>query len=996
MIQAFHAASKWTLLLGGAAACFTGLSLSAPAWAQDAQSEVSQEEAQAIIITGSRLEVRGRGSSPVTTIGTQEIENLGLTSAADIVGVLPQNSQFTGTQNVGAGNFNIGTSLANLRGLNPFFGTRTLTLVDGRRHVPTTNAGAVDLNSVPSVLVGRVETVTGGGSAVYGSEAVAGVVNIILDTRLSGLKAQFDAGLTGRGDGADLHGALGYGTTFADGKGSLIIGGEYNQSDEMRCDTSREICSANYGLFENQGFATNGTPHWIVGAGARRYSSNNGLFPFLNQQFNAAGTGLVGFVPGNYANPAAFFSAQMQGGADSTQDQNSFLTLRPETERINLLAHAEYEFSPSLTGWVEGSWYQNKAQNRQPQTAASFFENYIAVDNVYLPPDVAGFLAGLPPFPDFLPPFLGNPRAFASNGQWMAPRVNDTKIKVWTGAVGLKGAISDAWSWDAYYSYGRNTVNQKIRNLKVTPFFAFALDAIDDPRTPGVVDPICRVTLSNPSNVRAGAGCVPINIFGTGKVSPGAFDYAYRMLVQDETYEQHVVAANIHGDLFSGFGAGAIQVGFGGEYRNETLKTTHDTANIPWYDLFEIYYGEDFSGGLEALEGYTEAKVPLIADVPFIQSLTLEGAFRYSHYRNTEKISASSRTTDFTSWKLSGIWQVNDWLRVRAARSRDVRAGSLFELYSLNITNGGPFGSATNPWAGDVTQQVRVVNGGAAPSLGAEVANTWTVGAVLTGQNALKGVYASLDWYQVDLRGPIGRIGQAQDVVNECFLNGAFCDQLIGTGPVAGGGFTNLTQVNVPNMNLGKFITRGLDMELGYRMGVGASGNLSFRVLGTYLYDLLIDNGNGIVRNYAGVSGPTGAFGSFNTSPKWQANAFITYSDKMFSATVDGRYIGPGKFALLSPLGLPYVAPGEPGYSATDPNSINMNHVNGAFYVNLNGSVKFPLTGDERQTVEFFGQVSNLLDRDPPAAPGGNGYGTNPVYFDTFGRSFRLGVRIRY
>jgi iron complex outermembrane receptor protein len=989
-------ARRWALLLGTAVPCIAGVALSTPATAQDAQSETAQEEAQAIIITGSRLEVRGQGSSPVTTIGTQEIENLGLTSASEIVGVLPQNSQFTGTQNVGGGNFNIGTSLANLRGLNPFFGTRTLTLIDGRRHVPTTNAGAVDLNSVPSVLVGRVETVTGGGSAVYGSEAVAGVVNILLDKRFSGLKAQFDAGLTSRGDGADLHGALGYGTSFADGKGTLIIGAEYNQSDEMRCDATREVCSANYGLFENPAFATNGGPHWIVGAGARRYNSDNGLFPFLNQQFNAAGDRLVGFVPGNYANPAAFFSAQMQGGADATQDQNYFLTLRPETERINILAHAEYEFSPSLTAWVEGSWYKNSAENRQPQTGASLFQNAIAVDNVYLPPAVRTYLASLPPFPDFLPPFLGNPRGFASNAQWMTPRVNDTKIEVWTGAFGFKGDISDAWSWDAYYSYGRNKVNQRLRNLKVTPFFAYALDAIDDPRTPGVVDPICRVTLSNPATARAGAGCVPINVFGTGKVSQGAFDYVYRTLVQDETYNQHVAAANIHGDLFAGFGAGAVQVGLGGEYRNESLVTTHDIQNQPWYDLYEIYYGEDFSGALEALEGYTEAKVPLLADVPFIQSLVLEGAFRYSHYRNTEKVSGNSRTTDFTSWKLSGIWQVNDWLRVRAVRSRDVRAASLFELYSLNITNGGPFGSASNPWAGNVTQQLRVVNGGAAPSLGVEVANTWTVGAVVTGRDALKGLYASLDWYQVDLGGPIGRVGGAQDVVNECFLNRSFCDQLVGTGPVTGGGFTNLTQVNIPNMNLGQFTTRGLDMEFGYQIGIGGSRRLSLRVLGTYLYDLLIDNGSGVVRNYAGVSGPTGAFGSFNTSPKWQANAFLTYSDKSFTATVDGRYVGSGKFALLSPTGQPYVAPGDAGYSTTNPNSINMNNVPSAFYVNLNASKRFSLTGNENQTVEFFGQVNNLFDKDAPAAPGGNGYGTNPVYFDTFGRSFRLGVRVRY
>ena len=179
--------------LGSMSLLAIAVAASLPATAQEPPA-AGQEE---IIVTGSRVSRSGFDSSqPLTTIDSQQIENLGLVNVGDVVRTLPQNTPFFTETNVGIGNFNVGAQLANLRGLNPFFGTRTLTLIDTRRVVPTTEGGAVDLTLIPSMLVERTEVVTGGASAQYGSDAIAGVVNVILDKDLEGIKAQVDYGQT--------------------------------------------------------------------------------------------------------------------------------------------------------------------------------------------------------------------------------------------------------------------------------------------------------------------------------------------------------------------------------------------------------------------------------------------------------------------------------------------------------------------------------------------------------------------------------------------------------------------------------------------------------------------------------------------------------------------------------------------------------------------------------------------------------------------------------
>jgi hypothetical protein len=346
-----YPASRRLRLVGASAAAITiALLASGSAWAQAAppsgDAAKSDSQVQEVVVTGSRI-VRSTFNTPnpVTVMSEQEIQKLNLSNAGDIVAQLPQNSNFFAGNNVGLGNFNVGAQIVNLRGLNPFFGTRTLTLIDGDRVVPTTAGGGVDVTLIPSMLVGRVETETGGASAVYGSDAIAGVVNIILDTKLEGFKGTADFSQTKYGDGSDYHASMAYGHGFAGGRGHFIIGGEFEHSEAMGiCSQERSWCATNYATYTNIDYNSPGTPgygqpHYILGPnGTTANASATGVLapclpgagvcvsPVPAMQFNQDGSALVPYAAGNYAAGAFPFGYQEGGDGVGAYDET---TLRP-------------------------------------------------------------------------------------------------------------------------------------------------------------------------------------------------------------------------------------------------------------------------------------------------------------------------------------------------------------------------------------------------------------------------------------------------------------------------------------------------------------------------------------------------------------------------------------------------------------------------------------------------------------------------------------------
>jgi iron complex outermembrane receptor protein len=249
-------------------------------------------------------------------------------------------------------------------------------------------------------------------------------------------------------------------------------------------------------------------------------------------------------------------------------------------------------------------------------------------------------------------------------------------------------------------------------------------------------------------------------------------------------------------------------------------------------------------------------------------------------------------------------------------------------------------------------------------------------------------VQFSSDWYEIDLKGAIAGAPGAQAVVDACYRGAqSACDAVIRTGS---GASTDIISVESGSINLASYLTRGVDFEVTYNVPLSGGDNLNLRVISSYLYDMIIDTGLGDAPiNYHGQSGPVGAFGGFNTSPYWQANAWLTYSRSRFTTTLETKYIGSGTQSALrfeSPIG---------AATNTQINSISDNSVDSRIYFSWSGSYDFEQRSGDNQ-LQVFWAINNLFDKDPPVAPGGNGFPTNPVFFDTIGRRIRAGVRVEF
>ncbi|HEX6998616.1 MAG TPA: TonB-dependent receptor [Gammaproteobacteria bacterium] len=952
-----------------------------------AQVAVAQDAPrEEIIVTGSRVSRSGFDSpQPLTSIDSQQIENLGLVNVGDVVRTMPQNTPFFTETNVGIGNFNVGSQLANLRGLNPFFGTRTLTLVDTKRVVPQTEGGAVDLTLIPSMLVARTEVVTGGASAQYGSDAIAGVVNVILDNELEGFKAQVDYGETGEGDGGDTHGSFAYGTGFAeDDRGHFLVGVEYQKQHRIGpCSQTRDWCREAWGIRNNTGYATgNGLPNYIITPGAKQTTSENGIIrPCLDAlclttgdplTFNADGTDVAPFDLGF---PGVGFGARIGGDGELLGYDTS--NIRPEVERYSALAHVSYDVSDRLSWFGEVAYANSDALSVPANGGLGPTGLQIFPDNAFLTPEVraalgpnGGMLSRI-----FMPDVI-NAR-------------NTTENETTRFVTGLEGELGAKWTWDAYYQHGKNENHQRLFNNMVGSFagpFAreydflrWALDAVVDPSDPSRI--VCRATIpGDPTFSPNAAGCVPLNIFGNGNADPAALEYVYRTLKEDNEYTQDVIGVNFRSTIAEGW-AGPIGFATGFEWRKDEADTTHDIANQPWYGSYLLSYGQDRGGDIDVLEAYAEIDVPM--------SEKLSTNFSARRTRN-EATSATDPTISgehtFSSWKAAAIYDPLEWLRFRTTLSRDVRAAGFRELFLPRVTTpavpGGFPGAVTNPWNGNADDAFLATSGGN-PELEPEEADTKTFGAVLSFDR----FRFSADWFEIDLGGAITQSPGNQALVDACFRSGgtgAVCDRVTGFGTA------DITAIDSSAVNLAGFLTRGWDYEASYDFPLSGGGNLNLRFIGTYLYDLIVDTGLGDPPvDYRGQSGPVGSFGSFNTQPNWQARAWVTYVRDRFTSTFETRYVGSGKLNVLwfeSPPGAP---------SNTLPNSVNDNSVDDVYYLTWSGSYDLTRAGQD-STLQLFWVINNLLDEDPPVAPGGNAYPTNPVFFDTLGRRFRVGVRLQF
>jgi iron complex outermembrane receptor protein len=973
----------------------------APALAQTAPpaagAAVEDTEEDLIIVTGSRIERSSAFNqpTPATIFGAEQVADLGIVNAGDIVELIPQNTAFQSDATAGiTAGADVGASYANLRGLNPSLGTRTLTLVNSRRFVPTSDGGAVDLNLIPTAMIARVETVTGGASAAYGSDAVAGVVNILLDTDLEGFRAQADFGQTFRGDGKGWHGSLVYGTALGE-RGHIVVGGEYERRRGIAdCSDVREWCAQGWDVYANannvllngslSGFDRPGTPgfglpNFIIGPNSRQaFNDARGVVrnrapaaqAARNQRFTDDGTGIVQFDPGQFVQNSQT-GPRMGGDGESTYADSDIQT---PVERWVGYAFAEYDLTDGITATAELTYAQRTASN-SGVTAGPRSTYFLSADNAFLPQSLRTLLNG-------------TQFSLGKDVDGQIPALNRAEAQVWRGVFGLEGELGGDWRWNAYYQYGRNDRSQTARYSRVNTEFQFAVDSVINPNGG---QPICRELLRATPNPRA-QGCVPLNLFGLNNASLAAIDYAYRPVLEDFIFTQHVAAADINGTLIEGW-AGPISAATGVEYRDEQGNVTH--GNIPNYTDYAFTFGLDYGGSIKVLETFGEVSVPLLRDVPFAEMVDLNGAIRWTRNEAADAYTGEAKSSEAVSYKLSGIWEVGGGVRVRASRSRDIRAAGFRELFQRNVPTeeGSSLGIVDNhniAGAGN-DDPTPILNGGSF-SLSPEKADTTTAGLVFR-PDFIPGLRLSADWYQIELDDAVS-ILTGQRIVDFCDEFDLFCDRITFTSP------TNISFIDARRVNLGSIKVRGFDFELDYRLPLeqvfaNAGGTLGLRLLANNQYDLLVQPNSTVpALDYAGQTGPVLGGGNFNPAPDWMFNAFLTYDNGGFNTTVSVRRVNPGIYNVER------VGPEDAGYDPALRNSISTNRVEGRTYINLAMSYEIPL-GAGDQSVEIFGAIENLFDTSPPVAPGGGGLGgsnypTNPVFFDTFGSRFRTGLRVRY
>jgi outer membrane receptor protein involved in Fe transport len=986
-----------------------------------------------ILITGSRLRTNGYDSPvPLTVIDSVLIRHLGHSNTTEAVRLIPQNVA-TQSDATAANGFSvdIGAAYANLRGLNPTFGTRTLTLVNSRRFVPSSTGGQIDLNLIPSVMIDRIETVTGGASAAYGSDAVAGVVNIILDNKLEGFKGVADYGQTGRGDGQSWRGAAAYGLKFGDGSGHLMIGGEYQRNRGIsHCAKLREWCAESWGIFVNQAGIQPGTlnspanvsgynvpgsfgygrPNFIIGprsgmiymspygairnftapAGTSTTAFSN-IFPAINPPLAAVDKV---FTPNGRAvrdyDAGAFGPKNVGGQAQGGDNLSAYSdqVIQTPLERYTAYAAAEYALSDALKINAELTYAERRSS---AASIVSVTRSTMAIkpDNAFLPASVAAALNG-------------SAFSLGKDVDEELDNIHRVKARVFRGVIGLSGGLAADWTWEAYYQYGRNARHSRVPYARHNDSFVMAIDAIRDPASPGriICRPLSPATLASFTPAYQAelqslyARCVPLNVFGTGNMDPAAIAFAWHEVGEDFTYRQHAFSGSVQGTLSGGWGAGPVGVAAGIDHRDETGDVGHGGVNA---NAYAGAFGLDYAGKIKVTEGFLETNVPLFRDFALGDFLELNGALRYTRNKSIDTLNDQSRTTGATSWKIGGIYDLTSDLRLRATQSRDIRAAGFRELFQKTApTDEGTIqGRVNNPnIPGPNKNDNTPIFSGGTFGLTAEKADTTTIGAVVT-PGLLPGLRVSLDWYRIRVTDAIANLN-GQRVTDLCILYDVLCDRISFASP------TNISRIDAGQANVGRIEIGGFDFEASYRLPLASlsavmKGSLNLRFLLNHQYDFLVKQSDDVPTiNYAGQSGPAIEGGDFYPTPKWMWNAIIGYDADRFNTTMTIRHIGRGV------LSREWIGPEEPGYAPTLPNSVTINQVPSRTYVNLAMSYEIPFGDGVEQTVELFGSIDNLFDVKPPVAPGGtttilvSAYPTNPVFFDTFGMRWRAGARIRF
>jgi iron complex outermembrane receptor protein len=1035
---------------------------------------------QEVTVTGTRIRrpTDFTASTPTTVIDASTMENAGLVNVGQALALTPANVSTFTPANTGNSNFFTGSYIPDLRGLNPYFGSRTLVLINGQRIVNSNQGDSFDLNLIPQILVSRIDTVTGGASAAYGSGAIAGVENIIIDNKLEGGKVDGDFSETSRSDARDRHFGAAYGHGLFDNRIHVLLGGEYEASDALGCEQVRSWCAQNQGEYQLGTTPPASGSAGILGYGTNvrsNFNSTTGvLFPLATfggyQPGGPApvvltpdGTSTLPYITGS---PQVSFADSVQGGQGIPVYQYANLQA-PVNRGTGMLA-----ISGEITDYLNFKTdlllarEQTTNYNGGPGSLAEYLSPQNAYGcpgtaNVNAPGGVVGATcinAGSPSIAAALnqPAFGPGSNGAFLNKDWTDQTNSLTRFttNVTRFTFGLDGKFWDSsWTWDANYEYGLTHHDQFVQNTLSLYRILMGLDSVNTPNGPE-----CRVTAdgfagavaANPSGGYATAnpllatGCVPLNPFGSQALPQSAVNYAFGNLEENLREIQTDVNLNATGNVWSGVGAGPFSVAVGYEWRQERGDNV-DQPGQPAYlaDDYEIQYGSSFGGVMTVNEEYLEASIPLLKDKPFAHLLSFDLAGRESQYANSALYGVDVCTTpgsngcplsnappgtvfnhSFLTWKASGLYEPIDGIRFRASQSRDERAPNLRELYYNQVIGAGgtfgqcgPFGTTVDPCTWNLLGN---------PNLKPESSDTTTVGIVLT-PTWTPGLQFSADWFHIKVNNAIEQanptlLEQNCRTLGQCAgvtFNNTPVDA---TGAACGGGAQgqaayalgcyNLAEIAPTSYNGAFYEVRGVDFSLSYLTDIGRFGSLNTRLLTTWTDQQDFQSyPGGPVYSIVGQTGTGNGFlNDYTPSARWRGSLFITWMQGPISLTPNMSFVSHGVMDYLG------VTPAQgalytetiagtlpPALAAYNFHPMPYNYVPSYFLFGFNATYSLDNVQTGLKGLQVFAQVNNVLNKTPPFTGGENAFGpansyggTNPIFFDVLGLSYRVGFRMAF
>lgn len=1010
-----------TLLLGAATAA--AFSLSSAAYAQ--------ENVETIIVTGSRIPQQGIiSSSPVTAVSQQEMKFEGTTNVENLLNNLPATvADYTEQASNGA----TGQATVNLRGLGS---SRTLVLVDGKRLMPSDPSNPVaDLNQIPAALVDHVEVLTGGASAVYGSDALAGVVNFVMRKDFEGIEIDGQLGINQAGNGnktyegyqntahfaAAPHDWWGgrtndvtmlFGANTPDGKGNVTGYIGYRSIQAVTQD-KRDYSACSIAVNSHDVHGCSGSSNY------NRWFSLDDYYAGTNYDFFQTGTGHAG--TGQFVNYTGTTSQKYNYGAKN-------YIQRPDVRYIGgfeghyevdkaLDVYADFMFSDdhTLAQIAPSGLFLGTGRIVNPNGPSDAHPSYVEV-NCNNPLMTAQENAAL----------CSNAGSTQVGGVWMGEsnmvpgqalvqigrrdieggdRVDDLRHTAYRFVLGAKGDLGNSWNYDISGQYGITLYSETYDN-------EFSVQRVQNALQ---VNPATGHCVAYDMGIDT--NCVPLDIFnGFGSITPNMLNYVTGQGFKTGYTEEVVVTGSINGDLGqygfkSPWASDGVGVAFGAEYRKETLelKTSRD------FQLNDLY-GQGGAtlpvpaSSFNVAEGFGEVQIPIAQNKEFFQDLSFNGGLRYSAY---------SSSGDTWAYKAGLQWQPIDDFRFRGSYERAVRAPDVLELYDpANVVLFG----GTDPCyhATDPTIIANCALEGAHPTsscpaaqcnqqgqgnlaLKPEESDTFSVGLVVT-PTFLSGFTATVDYFDIKVNDYINS-PNPNVTLAACYGVGATtASQTVacplvqrsngGHGNIYGAGF-----VGAQTVNTGYLSTDGVDVEANYQsdlsdFGLGDNGSLALNFVATYTNTLITQPFKGFTTyDCAGLFGTTCG----TPTPKWRHRLRVTWASPWdVDVSLAWRHLSSSKLDLNTANPILNASCGSSGLPCPD---LADAHLAAFDYFDL------AATWTVSKGIALRAGVNNLFDKNPPVvdsanygvsgAPFGNG-NTYPGVYDALGRTIFLGVTAKY